>query len=100
MASSEGVHNHFHGIAPFNKGVYHMAIEARLPVVALFIEIPKESNITRGKNNASGGELKIDFLKEFNTHDWTLETINEHIEEVRNSFVERFNQLYPDEPTT
>jgi putative phosphoserine phosphatase/1-acylglycerol-3-phosphate O-acyltransferase len=100
IASSEGVHDHFHGIAPFNKGIYHMAIEANLPVVALFIYIPKESNITRGNSNASGGDLKIDFLKEFNTNDWSLDTLNEHIEEVRNTFVNRFNQLNPNERTT
>jgi 1-acyl-sn-glycerol-3-phosphate acyltransferase len=41
FGSAEGVHKHRHSIAAFNKGVFHMAIEAKLNIVPLYIHIPK-----------------------------------------------------------
>lgn len=96
MASSEGYHRHFHGIAPFNRGVYHMALEAKLPIVALYIHIPEQSNVNVNDNAAVGGEVRIEYLKEFDTKDWQLDNLREHIEEVRNTFVQRFEELNPD----
>lgn len=99
MGSSEGVHDYFHGIAPFNRGVYHMAMEANLPIVALYIHIPKENNPMRGGTEASGGTIRIDYLKEFETKHWKLENLEKHIQEVRSVFIEQFNKLNPYEPS-
>ena len=96
-ASSEGVHEHYHGIAPFNRGIYHMALEAKLPVVALFIYIPAESNPLYGKY-AIGGTLRMEIMKEFPTDNWTLDNLDTHIDEVRKVFVKRFNELNPESP--
>ncbi|WP_242206500.1 lysophospholipid acyltransferase family protein [Aestuariivivens insulae] len=90
-ASSEGVHEHFHGIAPFNRGIYRMALEANLPIVPLFINVPKESD-----NRTFGIEL----LDEISTKDWQVYNLDKHIEHVRTIFVNRFNELNPNCKTT
>ena len=93
VASSEGVHEWSHGIAPFNKGVYHMAIEAKLPIVALYIHIPEINNPMRGKKEAKGGTINIEYLKEFDTTDWNLDNLLDNIDIVRSEFVKRFEEL-------
>ena len=97
-ASSEGVHDHFHGIAPFNRGIYHMALEANLPIVPLFIHIPKENNMFTFEY-AENGTISIEILDEISTNDWTLENLDTHINDVRKVFVKRFNQLNPNNKT-
>lgn len=93
IASSEGVHKYTHGIASFNKGIYHMALLAKLPIVALYIHIPKESNPMKGDKHAKGGTLILEYLKEIKTDDWAMENLTGHIKEVREIFVQRFNEL-------
>jgi len=85
-ASSEGVHEHFHGIAPFNRGIYRMALEANLPIVPLFINVPNEGN---------NRTLGIELLEEISTKDWDIPNLDKHINDVRNVFVKRFNELNP-----
>jgi 1-acyl-sn-glycerol-3-phosphate acyltransferase len=98
-ASSEGVHNHFHGIAPFNRGIYHMAIEANIPIVPLFIYVPEESNMN-DSIYAKNGTLRIELMDEVSTKDWNIDNLDKHINDVRNLFVNRFNELNPNSKTT
>jgi 1-acyl-sn-glycerol-3-phosphate acyltransferase len=93
VASSEGVHEWSHGIAPFNKGLYHMAIEAKLPIVALYIHIPEVNNPMRGNKTAKGGTINIEYLKKFDTTNWNLDNLLDNIEVVRSEFVKRFEEL-------
>ncbi len=90
--SAEGVHRLYHGIAPFNRGIFHMAFEAKLPVVALYIHIPKESNPFKSRH-AVGGELKLEVLEEISTSDWSLQNLDDHIDQVRTIYMERFDRL-------
>jgi len=99
LASSEGVHDQFHGIAPFNRGIYKMAMEAELPIVPLFVHIPEGSSMVDG-NYAKRATLKVELLDEISTKDWTMEYLDEHINDVRQIFVKRFNELNPTNPTT
>ena len=98
-ASSEGVHNHFHGIAAFNRGIYQMAIESNIPIVPLFINVPEESNMTDSKY-AKNGTLGVEIMEEISTKDWDLNNLDKHIQDVRNVFVKRFNELNPNNKTT
>jgi 1-acyl-sn-glycerol-3-phosphate acyltransferase len=97
-ASSEGVHSHFHGIAPFNRGIYEMALEANIPIVPLFINVPEENNMTAHKY-AKNGLLGIELLAEISTKDWKIEELDRHINDVRTIFVNRFNELNPNQKT-
>ena len=75
-----------HGIAPFNRGIYRMALEANLPIVPLFINVPNEGN---------NRTLGIELLEEISTKDWDIPNLDKHINDVRNVFVKRFNELNP-----
>lgn len=91
-ASAEGVHDHFHGIADFNRGVFHMALEASLPIIPMFIHIPRENNMFKTEY-AKGGVLKIELLNLIDTKKWSFENLNQHIEDVRSIFTNRFDEL-------
>ena len=39
-------------------------------------------------------------MQEISTKEWTLENLDTHINEVRNLFVKRFNELNPTNKTT
>lgn len=92
IASAEGVHEHKHGIMPFNKGIFHMALEAKIPIIPLYIHIPAEINPFDGKYSKSG-KMHLEILKEINTSEWKLETIWDEIVTVRKVYVKRFNEL-------
>lgn len=92
IASAEGVHNHKHTIAPFNKGIFHMAMEAKMPIVPLFIYVPEEANPYSGQYSKTG-TIKLIILDEIDNSKWQLETIREEIDKVRNVYVAKFNEL-------
>ena len=92
IASAEGVHNHSHGIMPFNKGIFHMALEAKIPIALLYIHIPEEINPFDGKYSKSG-KIHLEILKEIDNSDWKLENIWDEIAKVRKVYVDRFNEL-------
>lgn len=92
VASAEGVHDHKHGIWPFNKGIFHMAMEACIPIVPLFIYIPEEANPYIGSYSKTG-TIKLIILDEIDNSNWKLETIREEIDKVRNVYVAKFNEL-------
>jgi 1-acyl-sn-glycerol-3-phosphate acyltransferase len=92
IASAEGVHPHTHTIHPFNKGIFHMAMEAKIPIVPLFIFIPEEINPFEGSYSKTG-EIEVIMMDEIDTSDWKLETIWDEIAKVRKVYVDKFNEL-------
>jgi putative phosphoserine phosphatase/1-acylglycerol-3-phosphate O-acyltransferase len=94
MGSSEGVHRYGERIAQFNRGVYHMALNCKIPVVPLFIYIPIESNPYANFRPFKRGTLVIETLGIIPTSDWNLENLDNHIDDVRKLYVMRFNEYY------
>lgn len=92
IASAEGVRKYTHGIMPFNKGIFHMAMEAGIPIVPLFIYIPKEMNPFKGQYSEAG-EIQLHILDEIDNSNWKLETIWDDIAKVRKVYVDHFNKL-------
>jgi 1-acyl-sn-glycerol-3-phosphate acyltransferase len=92
IASPEGVSKYIRGINPFNKGIFHMAMKAKIPIVPLYIHIPEDINTYKGEYSKSG-KIQLEILKEIDNSEWTLETIWEHIAKVRRVYVDRFNEL-------
>lgn len=92
IASAEGVHSYKHGIFPFNKGIFHMAMEAKMPIVPLFIHVPLEFNPFKGEYSKAG-EVQLHILDEIDNSDWELENIRDEINKVRKVYVDHFNKL-------
>lgn len=94
MGSSEGVHRYGERIAQFNRGVYHMALNCKIPVVPLFIYTPIESNPYANFRPFKSGTLVIETLGIIPTKEWNLENLDNHIDDVRKLYVKRFNEYY------
>ncbi|MDH5399036.1 MAG: 1-acyl-sn-glycerol-3-phosphate acyltransferase [Cyclobacteriaceae bacterium] len=94
FGSSEGVHQHKHGIAPFNRGVYHMATITRVPVVLLFIDIPEESNPLNSYRSFKNGLIRIECIGILDTVNWAIEDIDKNKEIAREIFVKKFNETF------
>lgn len=94
MGSSEGVHRYGERIANFNRGVYHMALNCKIPVVPLFIYTPIESNPYSNFRPFKRGTVVIETLGIIPTKDWNLENLDNHIADVRKLYVKRFNEYY------
>jgi 1-acyl-sn-glycerol-3-phosphate acyltransferase len=92
ISSPEGVSPYVHGINPFNKGIFHMAMEAKIPIVPLYIHIPESINPYKGGYSKSG-IIHLEVLKEIDNSEWKLESIWEQIAIVRKVYVNRFNEL-------
>lgn len=92
IAAAEGVHEFGHTIAPFNRGIFHMALEAGIPIVPLFIYTPEEANPLIGKYSKTG-KLKLCIMEEIDTSNWNRETLREEIDKVRSIYVAKFNEL-------
>lgn len=93
LVSSEGVHEFIHGIAPFNDGVYRMALASGLPVVPLYLHIPRGVNSLEGFTMKSG-TVRVEELPAIDTGTWSPESIDDHVASVRALFVQRFNEAH------
>lgn len=94
LGSSEGVHQYGERIAPFNRGVYHMALNCKMPVVALFIYTPIESNPYANFRPFKKGTVIIELLDIIPTENWKLDDLDKHIADIRSNYVRRFNEYY------
>lgn len=80
--SPEGTRVISGGVGPFNKGAFHLAAALGVPMVPLYLEIPRDENpgkswvMTRTK-------VIVHVLPDVDTSDWRPETAREHADHVR-----------------
>ncbi|MFM6935898.1 MAG: lysophospholipid acyltransferase family protein [Flavobacteriales bacterium] len=94
LGSSEGVHVYSQKIAPFNRGVYHMALNCQMPILPLFIYTPEESNPYANFRPFKRGTVVIESMDPIDTGHWKLDDLDQHVAEVRAKYVQRFNEYY------
>ncbi len=83
----EGTRSTTGRLLPFKKGIAHIAIQTRLPIVPM---------VTTGLQNAwqksslrlAPADVQIRFLPPVSTEGWSTERIEEHLEELRQRFIE------------
>jgi len=92
FASSEGVNNVTNGIAPFNRGIYHLAKEAGLKVVLLYLHIPIEINPGKGHYSKSG-HIILDIIGKEEPKNWCFENLDNEIAKVREIYVEKYRVM-------
>lgn len=81
-------------IGHFNKGAFHLATNLRVPLVPLYIQIPRSVDPGRGLN-AHPGTVHVFVKPSIATADWTLETLESNREAVRGMFVAWHEVLHP-----
>ncbi|MFT7287808.1 MAG: putative phosphoserine phosphatase/1-acylglycerol-3-phosphate O-acyltransferase [Halieaceae bacterium] len=93
----EGTRTVSPNLGPFKKGAFHLALQAGVPVVPIVIHnagdvAPKGDFVFRPAT------VEVDVLPPIDTSNWRVETLDEHIHEVRNMFLRTLDQ--PEEPAS
>ena len=81
-------------IGHFNKGAFHLATNLRVPLVPLYIQIPRSVDPGRGLN-AHPGTVHVFVKPSIATADWTLETLDSNRGAVRGIYVAWHEVLHP-----
>lgn len=87
LMAPEGTRKHPGVIGPFKKGPFRMAMDLKYPIVPVYFE---------GNRKLSSGGLLITRTGTCTTHihppvftdNWSLETLNQHISEIRQKYLE------------
>ncbi len=86
MVAPEGSRKHEGIIGPFKKGAFRMAIDLNYPIVPIYFEGNRTLSFG-GSMMTRGGELTAHIHPPIDTSDWSLDTINDHIKEVRDLYL-------------
>lgn len=89
--SPEGTRSVSMKLGPFKKGAFHIAMQAGVPIVPIVIHNAADS-LPRGANFARPAAIRVTVLPPVDTRDWTVATINRHVEYLRNMFLETLEQ--------
>ena len=89
--SPEGTRSITPKLAPFKKGAFHLAIQAGVPVVPIVIRnsvdvMPKGSAIYHPAT------VDVEVLPPVDTSAWATETIDDHVNEVRDMYLRALGQ--------
>jgi len=88
----EGTRSRDGRLQPFKKGFAHFALQTGFPVVPVVIHHAYEK-WSKGKMfNLHRFVLRVYYADPIPTTDWKLETLNEHVESVRQVFIEHLEE--------
>lgn len=93
FCSSEGNHDFVHGIAPFNTGIYKMALQAKVDICPLYFHIPKASNPFKGFV-FKAGKINIEILPMIETKKWKDSELDSKVEQVRSMYIRHFEMAH------
>jgi putative phosphoserine phosphatase/1-acylglycerol-3-phosphate O-acyltransferase len=91
VMAPEGTRTVSPAMAPFKKGAFHLAMQAGVPIIPIVIYnsgdvAPKGDFVLRSAT------VKVEALPPVDTGQWSLETMDEHVREVRNMFARALGQ--------
>ncbi len=96
VLSPEGTRTIGPKLAPFKKGAFHLAIQAEVAIVPIVIHNSCDVQ-PKGDWVYRPGTVEIDVLPPVDTSDWTVETIDQHVADVRQMFLDTLGQTEEDE---
>jgi putative phosphoserine phosphatase/1-acylglycerol-3-phosphate O-acyltransferase len=85
--SPEGTRSPTPKLGAFKKGAFHLAMQAEVPMVPIVLRGAGDV-MWRGAQTMRPGVIEVVVGKPVQTTDWTPETIDRHVAEVRDIFVE------------
>jgi 1-acyl-sn-glycerol-3-phosphate acyltransferase len=74
-------------IGHFNKGAFHLATNLKVPIVPIYIAIPRAMDPGIGLR-AKPGTVRVYVKPAVSTQDWRLEDLRQNKEKVRNLFIQ------------
>ncbi len=87
MVAPEGSRKHEGVIGPFKKGAFRMAIDLGYPIVPIYFEGNDRLSLG-GSMLSKTGEVKAHIHPSVDTSSWKLETIDDHVSEVRQLYLD------------
>jgi putative phosphoserine phosphatase/1-acylglycerol-3-phosphate O-acyltransferase len=84
--SPEGTRSPTPRLGPFKKGAFHIAMQARVPMVAIVMRNAGEV-MWRSAQTIRPGTVDVIVLPPIDTHGWRVETLDGHVRDVRELFV-------------
>ncbi len=82
----EGTRSETGRLLPFKKGIVHMAIETKLPIVPI-VTVGLAGVWRRGSLRLRPADVRMICLPAISTEGWTEERMDEHLEELRGPFL-------------
>jgi putative phosphoserine phosphatase/1-acylglycerol-3-phosphate O-acyltransferase len=86
VMSPEGTRSPTPRLGRFKKGGFHIAMQAGVPIVPIVLRNVGEV-MWRGSQTIRPGRVEVAVLDPVDTSEWTVATLDEHVEEVRSMFV-------------
>lgn len=84
----EGTRSKDGRLMSFKKGFAHLALATRLPIVPVVVS-GAHKGWKKGELTFQGVDVDIQVLDPIPTTDWKAETLDQHIQEVQNRFIEK-----------
>jgi putative phosphoserine phosphatase/1-acylglycerol-3-phosphate O-acyltransferase len=91
VIAPEGTRSTTPRLGRFKKGAFHIAMQAGVPMVPVVMRNADELQ-WRGGQAMHAGSVEVVVLPPVETSAWTVETINEHVQEVREMFVQTLDR--------
>jgi hypothetical protein len=88
----EGTRSTSTNLGRFKKGAFHLALQAGVPVVPIVIHNAIDV-APRGQFIIRPATVKITVLPPVDTSGWTAQTMGEHVDQVRDMFLEELDQM-------
>src|SRR5210317_1142495 len=89
--SPEGTRSITPKLAPFKKGAFHLAMQAGVPIVPIVIQNSSDI-MPKGEVIYRPATIKVEVLPPVSTDDWSVETIEEHVNDVRDMYLRTLGQ--------
>ncbi len=89
--SPEGTRTTTPKLAEFKKGAFHLAMQAGVPVVPIVIRNSSDVQ-PKGDFLYHAGTVEVEVLPPIDTSKWSVATINKHVADVRNLFLDALGQ--------
>jgi putative phosphoserine phosphatase/1-acylglycerol-3-phosphate O-acyltransferase len=97
VIAPEGTRSETKKPGPFKKGAFHVAMQAKAPVLPIVIHNAIDIQ-PKGQFAYRPGKIEVEVLPPIETKDWSVESLDMHIAEVRNLFLDALG--YDQEPVT
>ncbi|HEX4563853.1 MAG TPA: HAD-IB family hydrolase [Solirubrobacteraceae bacterium] len=95
LIAPEGTRSATPRLGMFKKGAFHIAMQARVPVVPIVIHNASEV-MWRGSQTLHGGTVDVTVLPPVDTSRWSPATIDEHVAEIRRMYLDTLAESAPD----
>ena len=95
VIAPEGTRSATPRLGGFKKGAFHIAMQAEVPVVPIVIHNAGEV-MWRGSQTLHGGTVEVTVLPPVDTSGWTPATIDEHVAEVREMYLDALAEPGPE----